>query len=245
MRQSLILLSLLLATASLPAQNLTKSTYEGSLDGKVPIVLTLTQDGSTLFGTVVYKKTGTPITIVGNITDGSMFLHELANDGGVTGMYTLDPEGKGWTGSWGDMKREGKDYEVALRETAKSTVPPKKLPDLTGTYAYRYPEDGGAGQIKVLQTTSGEITIDVDAVRGGPSYNMARIEKIVIPLNGNKAIYENDEYGKCKLQFTFGENVLEVDYLDEAYECGFGHGASAAGSYIRVNAEKPAFEENR
>lgn len=71
------------------------------------------------------------------------------------------------------------------------------------------------------------------------------IEKTDLLLKGNKAIYETDEYGKCKLQFTFGENVLEVDYLDEAYECGFGHSASAAGSYIRTNAGKPTFEANR
>ncbi len=245
MLRSLFLVLSLLASIGLSAQKLTKTTYEGSLDGKIPITLTLMQDGNSLFGMVVYKKKGIPITVVGNVTDGSMFLHELMNDGAVTGMYTLDPEGKGWTGNWGDLKREGKDYEVTLREATKTTVPPKKLPDLTGTYIYKYPEDGGSGQIKVLQTISGEITIDVDAVRGGPSYNMARIEKSVIPLHGNKAVYENDEFGKCKLLFTFGESTLEVDYLDQAYECGFGNGASAAGSYIRTNASKPAFEENR
>jgi len=237
-----LILICLLVSAGLSAQNLTKRTYEGALDGKIPIVLTLTQDGSSLFGTVVYKKKGIPITAVGSLTDGNMFLRELMNDGRVTGLYSLEPQGKGWTGTWGDLKRKGKDYKVTLREIAETTVQKKKLPNLTGTYAYAYPEDGGTGSISVLQTEPGKITIDVDAVRGGPSYNMAEIGKTNIPLKGNKAIYENNEYGKCKLQFTFGENVLEVDYLDEAYECGFGNGASAAGSYVRTKASQPTFE---
>ena len=243
MYRFLVLLSFGLLASSLSAQPLTKRTYEGTINAKIPIVLTLTQDGESIFGTVVYKKKGIPITIVGSLTEGNLFLHELMHNGEVTGLFSLEPKGNGWVGTWSAPKRDAQDLTVALKQTATTSVPRKPLPDLTGTYYYAFGKEGGSGELKVVQVNPTKITIAVSAVTGGPSYNMATIEKTTLSLKGNKAVYQNEDFGKCKLLLTFGENTVQVDYLDGAYECGFGHNASAAGSYIRINASKPTFEE--
>jgi hypothetical protein len=245
MHRSLALLVFWLFTSSLSAQSLTKRTYEGTINAKIPIVLTLTQDGASLFGTLIYRKKGIPITVVGSQTEGNMFLHELMRDGEVTGLFSLEPKGIGWTGTWSAPKRDAKDFTVALKETAKTAVAAKPLPDLTGTYYYSFGEDEGSGEVRVVQTSPTKITIAVEAITGAPGYNMASVEKTVLRLKGNKAVYANDDFGKCRLLFTFGENTVRVDYLDGAYECGFGHNASASGSYVRTNASKPTFEEQR
>ena len=237
------LLFLLLFSVNLSAQSLTQRTYEGTLNAKIPIILTITQDGDALFGTVVYKKKGVPITVVGNLTEGNIFLHELMRDGTVTGIYSLEPKGSGWQGTWRAPKRDAKELVVSLKETARTSVVPKSLPTLTGTYAYSFGHEAGSGELKVVQESPTKITIAVDAVTGAPAYNMATIEKTSLILKGNKAVYKNEDFGTCKLLFTFGENTVRVDYVEGAYECGFGHNASASGSYVRTNASKPTFEE--
>ena len=237
------LLFLLLFSVNLSAQSLIQRTYEGTLSAKIPIILTITQDGEALFGTVVYKKKGVPITVVGSLTEGTIFLHELMRDGTVTGIYSLEPKGSGWQGTWRAPKRDTKELVVSLKETAKISAAPKPLPTLTGTYAYSFGDEAGSGELKVMQESPTKITIVVDAVTGAPSYNMATIEKTTLTLKGNKAVYKNDDFGTCKLLFTFGENTVRVDYVEGAYECGFGHNASASGSFVRINASKPTFEK--
>lgn len=243
MNRCIPLLCLLLLSVSLSAQSLIQRTYEGTLNAKIPIILTITQEGEALFGTVVYKKKGVPIKVVGSLTEGNVFLHELLRDGTVTGIYSLEPKGSGWTGIWRAPKRDAKELVVSLKETVKASIISKPLPTLTGTYAYSFGEEAGSGELKVVQGSPTKIMISVDAVTGAPAYNMATIEKTTLTLKGNKAVYKNDEFGTCKLLFTFGENAVRVDYVDGAYECGFGHNASASGSYVRTNAGKPTFEE--
>ena len=243
MYRSLALLCFWLTTSNLAAQSLTRRTYEGTINAKIPIVLTLTQDGGVLFGTVTYKKRGVPIATVGSLTEGNLFLQELMPNGEVTGVYSLQPMGSGWVGTWSAPKRDAKELAVILEETAKTSVITKPLSDLTGTYYYAFGKEEGSGELKLVQASSTKITIAVSAVTGAPAHNMATIEKTTLSLKGNKAVYENDDFGKCKLLLTFGEKSVRVDYLDGAYECGFGHNASAVGSYVRINASKPAFDE--
>ncbi len=245
MSRFLPLLCLCLFSLSLSAQSLTQRTYEGTINAKIPIVLTVLPDGEAVFGTVVYKKKGVPITLVGSLTEGNLFLQELMPDGAVTGIYSLEPKESGWTGSWSVPKRDAKELAVVLKETTKTTAPTKLLPNLTGTYVYSFGEEAGSGELKAMHTSPTKITIAVEAISGAPSYNMATIEKTTLTLKGNTALYTNEEFGKCRLLFTFGENTVRVDYVDGAYACGFGHNASASGSYVRINASKPTFEEQR
>jgi hypothetical protein len=234
----------LLIPFCLAAQTLTKRTYEGTVSTTIPITLTLTQDGQSVFGTVIYKKKGTPISVVGKVEEGNMFLHELLKDGTVTGIYSLDLRGTGWTGIWNAPSPNGREREVSLRETSRATIPVPKIPDVTGTYAYSFGKEDASGEMLVAQVGPGKIMIAVSAVTGGPSYNIATIEKTTIPLRGNRAIYENREFGTCKIQFTFGAGVVQADYLDGSYGCGFGYNASAIGNYIRTKVGKPVFTEN-
>jgi hypothetical protein len=244
MRLLFNLLLLCLITSCLAAQSLTQCTYEGSITGSIPITLTLTQDGQALFGTVVYKKKGVPIRVVGKLESGSLFLHELLDKGAVTGIYSLSKQGQQgeWKGIWNAPKPNAKDLEVTLREVARTTVPRKVQPDLMGTYTYSFGKEAGSGELRVLPSGPGKIALSANAVTGRPAYNMAIIDKITLSLNGNRALYQTREFGNCKLLFTFHEKAVQVDYIDGAYECGFGHNATVAGNYLRTQTAKPIFE---
>ncbi len=238
---SLSLLFAFFICLNLSAQTLTKRAYEGTISHSIPIAITLTQDGHSVFGTVVYKKKGTPITLVGKVEEGTLFLHELTRDGSVTGIYSLSPKGTGWTGSWNAPGSSARERTITLKEISKATIPVPKLANVTGTYAYSFGNEAGSGELLVQQLNPGKIIVAVNAVTGGPAYNIATIEKHTLALRGNRAIYENHDFGTCKIQFTFSAGAVQLDYLDGAYGCGFGHNATAAGNYIRTSTGKPLF----
>jgi hypothetical protein len=241
MNRSILSLLLCFIAFQLTAQSLTQKVYEGTIMAKIPIILTLTQDGSALFGTVVYKKKGIPITVVGRTYESTLFLHELMNNGDVTGIYSMEVKGSELTGIWMAPKGNAKELKIALKEISKKTVPMKPLPDLTGTYAYSFGNEGGSGELLVQQSGT-KFFIALSAVTGGPAYNQAFIDKTALTLKGNKAVYSTNEFGSCKVQFTFSQNAVRADYLNDAIDCGFGARASASGNYIRSSTGKPNFE---
>lgn len=235
--------SLLLSFVSLhlAAQSHTQKVYEGTIMAKIPIVLTLTQDGSAVFGNVVYKKKGIPIPVVGGSSEGTIYLHELMANGDITGIYSMEIKGSELTGVWMAPKANAKELKIALKEITRKTVPVKPLPDLTGTYTYSFGDEDASGEILVQQNGS-KLLIALSAVTSGPAYNQAIIDLTTLTLKGNKAVYTTNEYGACKIQFTFSQNALRVDHLNDAYDCGFGNRATATGGYIRTSTSKPAFE---
>lgn len=231
------LVSLLSATAQ---NQLLERKLEGTLNGKIPIRMTLTQDGTALFGSMVYVKKGIPITVIGTLYDENLLLHELMPDGTVTGIYSATAKGKAFVGSWMSPKNPDKELRLQLNETQQKQVPKPSLADLTGTYYYSFGEESAFGELLVKQEGK-TLSVAINCITGGPSFHMAIIEKTQLSLAGNTALYATDEYGKCRLLITFGKGVAQIDYLESAYDCGFGARATAAGHYIRTRAVAPTF----
>ncbi len=229
-------------SVNLSGQERIQKTFEGTINGTIPVVLTLTQDGSAVFGNVVYKKKGIPITVVGNINEGMLFANELMADGIVTGTYSGEIKGETIAGSWFAPKNNSKELKLNLRQTGSGNAARKALPDLTGTYFYSFGKDNGSGELKIIQSDPSKITLSFDCINGPPAYNMAMINKTALKLNGNVAVYENNEFGKCKIKLVFEANTVQVDYVGDAYECGFGNAASVVGNYIKIKNNKPVFE---
>lgn len=224
------------------AQNRTQKIVEGTINNTIPVQLSLTQSGSAVFGNVVYKKKGIPITVAGTFSDNTYFLHELMADGTVTGLYSAEVKGNSVTGTWSSPRPNAKELKLSLTQTGTSEIPVKPLGNLTGTYTYSFGKDAGSGQLQIVQNNAGSITIAFDCVNGPPAYNMALINKTIVKLNGNQAVYETKEYGNCKIRLVFDANIVQVDYVGEAYDCGFGNAASVVGNYIKTNSSKPVFE---
>lgn len=243
-KQLLFLFLTMMACGNQDTPQVNQEVYEGTINDKTAIVLTLTRNGESVFGNVAYKDTNAPITILGSMSAKSARFQEVKNDGSITGIYSLEPTTDGWQGTWTAPTRDAENQKVVLKLTSQTKVPAEPLPDLTGTYQYSYGEEAGSGEIKVVQISPDRIEFAVSAVTGGPAYNVAQLQKMALELKGNQALYENKEFGKCRLRFVFVPNGIVVDYVDEAYECGFGNAATAAGSYIRTNAQKPTFEES-
>ncbi|MBC7410361.1 MAG: hypothetical protein H7339_18415 [Arcicella sp.] len=246
MKKSFITFTVLFISTLTFSQNLTQKVFDGTLNKKIPVIITLTFDNKVVFGNVVYKKKGIPINLIGRIdSDNTMFFNELLKDGHATGAYSVTLKDGIMKGSWYEVgKINGKKLSVSLEKVSETTVPKNSIPDVTGTYSYFYGNDGGSGSLDVQQIGKNKVAIAFNCVRGTPSYNMATIDKSIIELSGNQAVYGSTEYGKCKFRITFLQNGVNVEYVPDSNECGFGNEATVSGNYIKINSLKPKFLNN-
>jgi hypothetical protein len=233
---------ILISTISF-AQKLTQQVFTGKINNKITANLTLTSDGNLIYGQVIYKKE--PIKIVGTIEQNQVILRELDAKGYVTGTYSGEKKGDKIEGIWYATKRDAPEWKFSIQKTSETQVEKLIIKSLTGTYSYSFgKEDGAAGQVDVHQIAKDKIVIAMDANRGGPNYNMAIINKTTLKITGNQATYTNTEFGKCKLKITFFDGGLNIIYIDEAYDCGFGNGASVVGEYLKIDSRVPTFQTN-
>ncbi len=225
------------------AQNkVLQQTYDGFINKKIAINMSLTFDGNLVYGTLTYKKVGQAIKVIGRLENQTFLLHEFATKAEITGIYYGEKKEDEISGSWSSPS--GKEMLFSIKKTATTPIEKLEIKSVTGTYAYSFGKDAATGSLYVQQVDKDKIIVEMQAVKGPPSYNQAIIEKTTLKLIKNEAIYENNEFGKCQLKISFFEGGANIIYLNEAYNCGFGNAASVIGNYIKFNAKAPKFEQN-
>jgi hypothetical protein len=125
--------------------------YEGEIDGKHPVRLTLTRDGSSLTGTYVYTRVNRPLRLRGTIDDtGAFRLDEFDAAGKHTGR--LQAEFDGPARLEGDWSKPGGDGEPlhffayeAFRKPTDATGP------FTGAGTMGGPEEGPGFSLDLYQ----------------------------------------------------------------------------------------------
>lgn len=220
---------------------LSQVTYDGTINNRIPINLSLTIDGNLAYGILTYKKVGQPIKIIGTIEQENFLLHEFGEKAEITGLFYGTKKGDDISGSWSSPS--GKEMKFSVKKSTNSTIDKAEIKSVTGSYAYSFGKDGATGSLYVQQVNKEKIIVEMQAVKGAPSYNEATIEKTSLKLVKNEAIYENTEYGKCKLKISFCEDGANIIYIGDAYDCGFGNGASVVGNYIKYENKAPKFEK--
>lgn len=214
--------------------------HTGKLDGKIEIILDLYGQDGAVRGTITYKKSGKPITVVGTLRKDDLWLKELQADGLVTGTISGKIDRDRISGNWyGDKEAE---YKL---ETSASSPPeggqewPYDAPStVAGTYEYHYPPvengDPGAEGVLTVKQTGDKIIYSFDCVSSPPAYNMAMIEETESDLDGNVAHYHETEYGDCEFVIRFFKGFAIVEQQNGHYDCGFGMAASVEGEYIKI-----------
>ena len=216
------------------AQELNQRIFTGTINGKIPIKLTLTTDGSVAFGQVIYTKKNLPITIVGSVENGNLFLNELLPDGQVTGLYSAVLKDSTIKGTWMSPAVDAKTLMLDLVQNEQKQVSRSVLKSVTGNYVYSFGKNGSVGNMRVVQNKPDQITVRFDNMTSAPARNQAVVSKTVLKLIKNQAVYSSSEFGACKFTITFIENSARVNYTDEAYQCGFGNAATVTGNYIKT-----------
>ncbi len=227
---------------SFAQSKVSQQSLDGLINNKIPINLSLTFDGNLVYGILTYTKVGQPIKVIGSLEKDDFLLHEFAAKADITGIYYGVKKGDEIKGSWSNPN--GKEMSFSIRKIAAVAIEKPDVKSVTGSYAYSFGKDGGTGNLYVQQVGKEKIIVEMQSVKGPPSYNQAIISKTSLKLVGNEAIYETKEFGKCKLKISFFDGGASIIYLDEAYDCGFGNAASVVGNYLKFDNKAPKFEQN-
>jgi hypothetical protein len=100
-------------------------------------------------------------------------------------------------------------------------------------------------EFRILALGKGKLKVQFDGVYHtiSKSVNTGYASGEAI-IDGNIATLELPEFGACKINLIFlPRNRLKVIQEGDSPDCGFGHNVRADGTYRKIRAGKPKFEE--
>ena len=108
--------------------------------------------------------------------------------------------------------------------------------------------DKDSGEIRILALGGGKLKVQFDltyAYRTGNGELTANTGYLQAeaPIEYDTAVYSSTEFGNCKIVMKFlPGNKLKVMQEGNDTDCGFGHNVTADGTYRKIKAGKPKFE---
>jgi len=118
---------------------------------------------------------------------------------------------------------------------------PGAVDSFTGTWTRGDPEKGG-GRLLVKHDGT-ELRFQMECWRGAPSYNSGFVEGELTLSNREGTFRSDSSTGRCELRFVFSDDSVELRYVNESADCGFGHGVFANGVYARTSRDDPKFSD--
>lgn len=218
-----------------PASNSGK--YEGVLDNKIQISVWFAEKGNVAKGEIIYKSSGIPIILIGNILNNFYYLSEFDKTGNVTGVLSFQASGDSLLGEW-YSPANGKRLNLKLKKVIPIAVDDDffavgKTKD--GMYKYQYGEEGAVGKIELKKSQPGTMLMNVSNLTAAPARNMAILKDAKLEINEDYGIYKNkSEFEDCEFMIRFYKDFIYVNYPDDKHECGFGHNAGVEGVYLKV-----------
>ncbi|WP_213939206.1 hypothetical protein [Pseudomonas sp. dw_612] len=210
-------------------------TFRGTLNDKIAFELWWQIQGEVYIGEVRYGKSGSgkPIRLVGDSVYGrGVLLHELDDDGQITGDWSLkdEPDEQGnYTGTWRSAKRE---FNAKMR-LAEFKIAPQKLEGVAnnqreGEYRVTNFEEKRISElsVKILPRIdngpeTADITLDYSQLKDPPS----EIHYQSTLQAGNLAIVLDAQGGPVfRLQLLNGAAVVT----------GYGEYRKYGGNYVKI-----------
>ena len=116
-------------------------------------------------------------------------------------------------------------------------------PQANGTYRYR------ENEIKILALGHNKLRIQMDLtyvykIPSGPMANTGEASGEATIENDTAVFYPSDNHS-CKITIKFlAGNKIKVSE-ENTMDCGFGLNVSSEGTYAKIKAGKPKFDEDR
>jgi hypothetical protein len=210
-------------------------TFRGTLNDKIAVELWWQLQGEAYIGEVRYGKTGSgkPIRLVGEaLDDGRVLLHELADDGEMTGDWYLKDERNEQgelLGVWRSGKRE---FKVKMLAVELKIAPQKLEPVANDQREGQYLRSNSAQKwvsdlsLKILPPTdngpeTADITLSYSQLKDPPS----EIHYQTALLAGKLAIVLDAQGGPVlRLQLLNGAAIVK----------GYGEYRKYSGGYVKV-----------
>lgn len=123
--------------------------------------------------------------------------------------------------------------------------------EVTGTYKmnFRGKFAKQSNDMKIQALGGGKLRVAFDLVypytlrNGETSVNMGFMD-IDASIVGDTAVIESEEFGTCRITIKFVRpGTVRVTQEGSSPDCGFGHNVTADGTYRKISAKRPKFEE--
>lgn len=219
----------------------TSSTWSGSIgSGEQPreINISLAEQGDFILGEITFADNGTTRTLAGTRLGEGVILREFAQDGRVLRTFTATSF---WNGNFEELAAGNAPVNITLDGIIEDeAVFSGGISD--GSYRYAFgPFEGENlgpfGDLSLTNVTANSGTVEILALTGGPAYNHATITPTEVAIFGRAARYEEqDDWLDCSFDIVAFGDVIFVEYINERWDCGFGHNASVAGVYVRTSS---------
>lgn len=140
---------------------------------------------------------------------------------------------------------------ICFAENAFGQRKSVSVAEVTGTFRMNFTGKfkDFSNEIKIASIGNGKIKVSFELVYphfdggGNPSPNMGTGEGTA-KISGDTAVYENNEYGPCKITIKFVKaGTIKVTQDGSDSDCGFGHNVMAGGTYKKISSKKPKFDE--
>jgi hypothetical protein len=114
---------------------------------------------------------------------------------------------------------------------------------LGGVYNLKLNEgEDRVGVVYVYPETSSTILFFMDLNAGAPSYNSGRINGR-IEITTGRGVFNDADFPDCKFKFSFVEDKLIVETVEDKYDCPFGNRVFADGEFNRESSITPEYYE--
>jgi len=197
-------------------------SFEGTINGKYGIIMTLSKNKENLSGTYFYKNQGALIQISGTIDDnGSLIINEFNNKGNMTGIFKGQLINNNIIGQWtkpdGTKAMTFSISESIISESSNLNNESNKSDDYSNWSGIYFDEFGRSlkitgpasdGAVKFELTPQNSESCQEDVWKG-TAY-----------LTNSAVANYSDEDSECHFNFTFNPGQIEV------HEKDCSHGAS-------------------
>lgn len=209
----------------------TKS-FEGTINGKFEIIMTLTKNSENLSGTYTYKNKGVPIKISGTIDgNGNLTINEFNTNGNMTGIFRGQLSNNNIIGNW--TKPDGSNtmpFSISESINSETSIvkPESTKSDDYSNWSGTYLDEFGRSLKIIGPASDGAVKFELT-----PQNNENCAEDVwsgTAYLTKSYLANYQDENSECHLNFTFNPGQIEVG----DYNCS--HGASCGtfdGVYIK------------
>jgi hypothetical protein len=200
-------------------------TFEGSINGKLPVVFQLAKTWESLEGRYYYtgKPTKSFINLSGNVDSNGKFTIYEVFKGKTTGQFVGQIDANlNAKGTWSDSSGK-KKYPFVWK--AQKSLESKSVTTWEGTWYRNLLFNEGIMMIGNIQNNEFQFNISVSS--GGNQGTISGFAKI----DGQKATRIKSDYPDCNMIFTFKKDSVMIDATGAGFTCGLGNGVSLGGRY--------------
>ena len=106
-----------------------------------------------------------------------------------------------------------------------------------GTFSYVNDKSKATGTILIYPETDSTALFYLDVNLGAPSYNMGSLYGRVKVIDGQGMHVSPDQ--DCQWSIQFSKGKLTIKTIKEFYDCGFGNGVVADGTFEQTSKKTP------